>query len=158
MIMAIGGIVAPQIVCGLLTQVSQKTCIQIYGCLILVSLIGSALFFPMENNQKYHPAASEEGGSYAGGKENAGDHNLQADKPELEKSKWKQNPIVKMFILIKWSLIKDPHFILTILGSAYSFNALITFLFYLPLYGTSIGLSLDQGSSSCQKVLNQTYF
>ena len=41
--------------------VSNKASIQIFGCLILVSLIGSSLFFPMEQNQKYHLAASEEG-------------------------------------------------------------------------------------------------
>ena len=83
------------------------------------------------------------------------DHNFQPPEPEEQQnnSKWKQNPIVKMFILTKWSLVKDPHFILTVLGSAYSFNALLTFLFYLPLYATSIGLSLEgEESSSCQKV------
>ena len=41
--------------------VSNKASIQIFGCLILVSLIGSSLFFPMEQNKKYHLAASEEG-------------------------------------------------------------------------------------------------
>ena len=84
------------------------------------------------------------------------DHNFQPPESEEEQqnnSKWKKNPIVKMFLLTKWSLVKDPHFILTVLGSAYSFNALLTFLFYLPLYATSIGLSLEgEESSSCQKV------
>ena len=85
------------------------------------------------------------------------DHNFQppeqSEQQQQNNSKWKQNPIVKMFILTKWSLVKDPHFILTVLGSAYSFNALLTFLFYLPLYATSIGLSLEgEESSSCQKV------
>jgi hypothetical protein len=88
------------------------------------------------------------------------DHNFQPPESEEQQqnnSKWKQNPIVKMFILTKWSLVKDPHFILTVLGSAYSFNALLTFLFYLPLYATSIGLSLEgEESSSCQKVNFQT--
>ena len=45
----------------LVTFNSNKASIQIFGCLILVSLIGSSLFFPMEQNQKYHLAASEEG-------------------------------------------------------------------------------------------------
>jgi len=155
MIMAIGGIVAPQIVCGLLSHVSHKASIQIFGCLILVSLIGSSLFFPMEQNKKYHLAASEEEEGKSTNNKPTEDHNFQPPEPEEQhqnNSKWKKNPIVKMFLLTKWSLVKDPHFILTVLGSAYSFNALLTFLFYLPLYATSIGLSLEgEESSSCQK-------
>ena len=119
--------------------------IQIFGCFILVSLFGSALFFPVKEKQKYHLAANEEGKSVKPSEE-------ESEKNE-ENSKWKKNPIVKMFILTKWSLVKDPHFILTVLGSAYSFNALLTFLFYLPLYASTIDLSLEnEENSSCQKV------
>ena len=39
---------------------------------------------------------------------------------------WRQNPVVKMFTLIKWSLLKDGHFILLTLGSSYTFNAIVT--------------------------------
>ena len=111
-------------------------------------MVGSALFFPVEENQKYHLAANEEGKSVKPIEEES----EKSEKNE-ENSKWKKNPIVKMFILTKWSLVKDPHFILTVLGSAYSFNALLTFLFYLPLYASTIDLSLEnEENSSCQKV------
>ena len=131
--------------CNIFSIFSKKESIQIFGCLILVSLFGSALFFPVEEKQKYHLAANEEGKSVKPSEE-------ESEKNE-ENSKWKKNPIVKMFILTKWSLVKDPHFILTVLGSAYSFNALLTFLFYLPLYASTIDLSLEnEEDSSCRKV------
>ena len=114
--------------------------------MILVSLFGSALFFPVEEKQKYHLAANEEGKSVKPIEEES--------EKNKENSKWKKNPIVKMFILTKWSLVKDPHFILTVLGSAYSFNALLTFLFYLPLYASTLDLSLEnEENSSCRKVI-----
>ena len=56
----------------------------------------------------------------------------------IQQSKWKQNPIVKMFTLINWSLLKQPHFLLTAIGSSYSFNALFTFYLYLPLFADTL--------------------
>ncbi len=59
------------------------------------------------------------------------------------KKSWKENPIVLMFTLTKWKLLKSPHFLLTALGSSYSFNALINFYLLLPLHAGSKGLSVE---------------
>ena len=48
-----------------------------------------------------------------------------------------------MFTLIKWKLLKSPHFLLTALGSSYSFNAPLNFYLLLPLYAGSKGFSVE---------------
>jgi hypothetical protein len=48
-----------------------------------------------------------------------------------------------MFTLIQWSLLKNPYFLLTTLGSSYSFNALLNFYLLLPLHAQSKGCSVD---------------
>ena len=63
-----------------------------------------------------------------------------------------------MFTLIQWSLLKNPHFLLTTLGSSYSFNALLNFYLLLPLYAESKGCSVDdketfQGVAKLEKNL-----
>ena len=55
----------------------------------------------------------------------------------------KRNPIIQMFTLIQWSLLKNPHFLLTALGSSYSFNALLNFYLLLPLHAELKGCSVD---------------
>ena len=63
-----------------------------------------------------------------------------------------------MFTLIQWSLLKNPHFLLTTLGSSYSFNALLNFYLLLPQYAESKGCSVDdketfQGVAKLEKNL-----
>lgn len=119
MVMAIGGIVCPQLVRGLLIHFSTKVSIGIFASIVLIGLLGSATF------KKAKPIVLNE----------------EEAASALDNQ---QNPIVKMFYMIEWNLIKDPHFILTVLGSSYSFNALFSFFLYLPLHATAIGLSLNQ--------------
>ena len=127
MVMAIGGIVAPQIARLLLSYCSTQASILIYGGQILGGIIGSLMFTPVIDSGDKKEAEQSLKGS----------ENLK---------NWQNNPIAKMIILIKWSLLKDPHFLLTILGSSYSVNALFNFLLYLPLYSGSVGMTLSQKS------------
>jgi hypothetical protein len=48
-----------------------------------------------------------------------------------------------MFSLIQWSLLKSLYFLLTALGSSYSFNALLNFYLLLPLHAESRGCSVE---------------
>jgi hypothetical protein len=73
-------------------------------------------------------------------------------KKTIVKKSWKENPIVLMFTLTKWSLLKSPHFLLTALGSSYSFNAILNFYLLLPLHAGSKGFSVED------KVHFKTYF
>ena len=130
MVMAVGGILAPQIVRGLLLHFSHQTSIIAFGALISSGLLGSALFFPVAKNTDQVEAET----------------NLKPCGDSTE-SKWKQNPIVKVFMLINWSLLKNGHFLLTILGSSYTFNALLSFYLYLPLHAKANNLILNQKSA-----------
>jgi hypothetical protein len=69
--------------------------------------------------------------------------NKTSTHTKIRKKSWKENPIVLMFTLTKWKLLKNPHFLLTALGSSYSFNALINFYLLLPLHAGSKGLSVE---------------
>ena len=84
-------------------------------------------------------------------KQNSNDEGIDLGKPMMAKRiqpKWKQrilqNSIVKMFILINWNLLKNGRFILTALGSSYSFNALLSFYLYLPLFADSKQCSIGE--------------
>ena len=80
-------------------------------------------------------------------KQNFDEEGIDLEKPMMAKRiqpKWKENSIVKMFILINWNLLKNRRFILTALGSSYSFNALLSFYLYLPLFADSKQCSIDQ--------------
>ena len=57
-----------------------------------------------------------------------------------------ENPIVKMFTLIQWSLMKQPYFLITMIGSAFSFTALLNYFLLLPLLCKEVGLSEDKTS------------
>lgn len=55
-----------------------------------------------------------------------------------------KNPFVQIFTRIRWSLLKDPLFVVTALGSAYSFNALINFYLLLPLHADLYNCTIDE--------------
>jgi hypothetical protein len=55
-----------------------------------------------------------------------------------------QSPYIQIFTRIKWSLLKDPLFLITALGSAYSFNALLNFYLLLPLHANSYNFTVDE--------------
>jgi hypothetical protein len=57
-----------------------------------------------------------------------------------------ENPLVKMFTLIQWSLMKQPYFVITMIGSSYSFTALLNYFLLLPLLCKEVGLSEDKTS------------
>ena len=57
-----------------------------------------------------------------------------------------ENPLVKIFTLIQWSLMKQPYFLLTMIGSSYSFTALLNYFLLLPLLCKEVGLSEDKTS------------
>ena len=57
-----------------------------------------------------------------------------------------ENPLVKMFTLIQWSLMKQPYFVMTMIGSSFSFTALLNYFLLLPLLCKEVGLSEDKTS------------
>lgn len=142
MVMAIAGIAAPQLAYALLNSFSHQVSIIIVGVIILSGLAGSAFFYQPPSASAIVETSKEIS-------EN-GEHHLNKPFVTTKESRWKENPIVKMFTLINWNLLKRPHFILTVLGSSYSFNALLSFFLYLPLYAESIHCTIDQKvRSSC---------
>ena len=197
MIMAIGGIIAPQIISGLLTNCSSQQSILIVGGILTSGLLGSAVFYPVEPRPKSEEedclqeteilkpetavskpetivlkleteaskpeiVASKPETAVSKPEIVASKAEIVASKPETVVSKpeteisklevkasketgcWKKNPLMEMILLINWNLVKDKHFILTVLGSSYSFNALLSFFLYLPLYAGSKGLTTSQ--------------
>ena len=52
-----------------------------------------------------------------------------------------QSPIVQMFTLIQWSLMKQPYYVITMIGSSYSFTALLNYFLLLPLLSGCFDLS-----------------
>ena len=190
MIMAIGGIIAPQIISGLLTNCSSQQSILIVGGILTSGLLGSAVFYPVEPRPKSEEedflqeteilkpetlvlkleteaskpemVVSKPETVLSKPETVASKAEIVASKPETVVSKpeteisklevkasketgcWKKNPLMEMILLINWNLVKDKHFILTVLGSSYSFNALLSFFLYLPLYAGSKGLTTSQ--------------
>ena len=176
MIMAIGGIIAPQIISGLLTTCSSQQSILIVGGILTSGLLGSAVFYPVEPRPKSEEedclqeteilkpetAVSKPETLVLKLETEASKPEMVVSKPETVVSKpeteisklevkasketgcWKKNPLMEMILLINWNLVKDKHFILTVLGSSYSFNALLSFFLYLPLYAGSKGLTTSQ--------------
>ena len=57
-----------------------------------------------------------------------------------------KNPIVKMFTLIQWSLMKSPYFLITMIGSSCSFSAILNYFLLLPLLCKEFGLLEDKTS------------
>ncbi len=186
MMMALSGIVSPQIVRGLLNGLTDEVSILVYGGIILSGLVGSLLLFPHDTHEDVttaaegvdevdvaHPRFNREQHSLRLEKQLSGhgphgnlqngrvskardsldegtqtllakQNNLNAQEAKDDKSSWKHNSLVRMFTLIKWSLLKSPYFLVTVLGSSYSFNALLSFFLYLPLHAESIGCSTSQ--------------
>ena len=140
MIMALSGILAPQVVKGLLSSFSDQVSINIVGAILFSGLLGSAFFYPakVEEDSNTKTEGSNEAHETM---INNGDANTNESKKQ---SIWKKNPIVKMFLLINWKLLKSPHFILTALGSSYSFNALLSFYVFLPLFAESYNYTITQ--------------
>ena len=140
MIMALSGILAPQVVKGLLNSFSDQVSINIVGAILFSGLLGSAFFYPakVEEDSNKKPEGSNEAHETM---INNGNANQNESKKQ---SIWKKNPIVKMFLLINWKLLKSPHFILTALGSSYSFNALLSFYVFLPLFAESYNYTITQ--------------
>ena len=140
MIMALSGILAPQVVKGLLSSFSDQVSINIVGAILFSGLLGSAFFYPAK--------VKEDSNTKTEGSNEAHEtmiNNGNANQNESKKqSMWKKNPIVKMFLLINWKLLKSPHFILTALGSSYSFNALLSFYVFLPLFAESYNYTITQ--------------
>ena len=140
MIMALSGILAPQVVKGLLSSFSDQVSINIVGAILFSGLLGSAFFYPAK--------VKEDSNTKTEGSNEAHEtmiNNGNANQNESKKqSIWKKNPIVKMFLLINWKLLKSPHFILTALGSSYSFNALLSFYVFLPLFAESYNYTITQ--------------
>ena len=140
MIMALSGILAPQVVKGLLNSFSDQVSINIVGAILFSGLLGSAFFYPVK--------VEEDSNTKTEGPNEAHEtmiNNGNANQNESKKqSIWKKNPIVKMFLLINWKLLKSPHFILTALGSSYSFNALLSFYVFLPLFAESYNYTITQ--------------
>ena len=58
----------------------------------------------------------------------------------------RKNPVVQMFTLIQWSLMRRPYFLITMIGSSYSFTALLNYFLLLPLLCKEVGLSENQTS------------
>lgn len=153
MIMAISGIISPQIVNGLLHKFSAKNTVIIYGCIMLLGLGGAFLFTPVAEAA---PSDSDEVDAVHSRFNHSKHsqrvkHQLSCNGTATEDKKrtinrLKNNPLVQMFTLIKWSLLKSPRFLLTVLGSSYSFNCLLTFYLFLPLYADSRGCTTDQKS------------
>ena len=156
MIMALSGILAPQVVKGLLSSFSDQVSINIVGAILFSGLLGSAFFYPakVEEDSNTKTEGSNEAHETM---INNGDANTNESKKQ---SIWKKNPIVKMFLLINWKLLKSPHFILTALGSSYSFNALLSFYVFLPLFAESYNYTITQKVSQIKmgkKKKNQTF-
>jgi MFS family permease len=176
MVMAVAGIVSPQIVQLLSRAFTYNVSILIYAVQFLVGLIGSALFFPVDNIKVVTAPQEDAGGvdevDAVHSRFDQSRHSqkvkreLQASvetadttgKPLIKSNDdpagksgrgWRRNPCVLMFTLINWSLAKRPHFILTVLGSSYSFNALMSFFLFLPLYAESIHCSTYQKVRMC---------
>lgn len=140
MIMALSGILAPQVVKGLLNNFSDQVSINIVGGILFTGLLGSAFFYPakIEDDSNTKTEGSNEAHETML-------KNGNANQNESKKqSMWKKNPIVKMFLLINWKLLKSPHFVLTALGSSYSFNALLSFYVFLPLFAESYNYTISQ--------------
>ena len=57
-----------------------------------------------------------------------------------------KNPIVKMFTLIQWTLMRSPYFLITMIGSSFSFSAILNYFLLLPLLCKEFGLSEDKTS------------
>ena len=57
-----------------------------------------------------------------------------------------KNPIVKMFTLIQWTLMRSPYFLMTMIGSSFSFSAILNYFLLLPLLCKEFGLSEDKTS------------
>ena len=163
MIMALSGILAPQVVKGLLSSFSDQVSINIVGAILFSGLLGSAFFYPakVEEDSNTKTEGSNEAHETM---INNGDANTNESKKQ---SIWKKNPIVKMFLLINWKLLKSPHFILTALGSSYSFNALLSFYVFLPLFAESYNYTITQKVSQIKMgkkkkriklLLSPTYF
>ena len=147
MIMALSGILAPQVVKGLLNSFSDQVSINIVGAILFSGLLGSAFFYPakVEEDSNKKPEGSNEAHETM---INNGNANQNESKKQ---SIWKRNPIIKMFLLINWKLLKSPHFILTALGSSYSFNALLSFYVFLPLFAESYHYTITQKVSQLKQ-------
>ena len=174
MVMAISGMVNLHMVKGFLSFFDVVTSIQLYGAYIILGLLGSAFFYEPEINEEFKKKSSnnakilvknEEGMDEMDTTKNIISENSvintsvdnqqtnnNAKKVVIHESKWKQNAIVKMFTLINWSLLKQPHFLLTAIGSSYSFNALFTFYLYLPLFADTLPCCKEY------KVKKNTYY
>ena len=164
MVMALSGMVNLHMVRGFLSFFDVVTSIQLYGAFIILGLLGSALFYEPEINEEFKKKSSNINANNLVNNKNEGEEDKIMDLENnakntnniisensvdhqqinnnhskiIQQSKWKQNPIVKMFTLINWSLLKQPHFLLTAIGSSYSFNALFTFYLYLPLFADTL--------------------
>ena len=57
-----------------------------------------------------------------------------------------KNPIVKMFTLIQWTLMRSPYFLMTMIGSSFSFSAILNYFLLLPLLCKEFGRSEDKTS------------
>ena len=151
MVMAISGMVNLHMVKGFLSRFNVETSIQLYGGFIILGLLGSAFFYEPAINEEFKKKSNHNNAEEGMDENNTTKNNtniiisensvintVEQTKPKKVQSKWKQNPIVKMFTLINWSLLKQPHFLLTAIGSSYSFNALFTFYLYLPLFADTL--------------------
>ncbi len=150
MIMALSGIVCPQIVRGLLSSLSAKVSILIYAGILFSGLLGSFCFSSAphdledEDLEEAKAAVHDVDAVHPPfDRDQHSDHGDKSVEPKTT-SGWRKNPIVQMFTLINWSLLKRPYFLVTVLGSAYSFNGLLSFFLYLPLYAASIDCTTDQ--------------
>ena len=79
--------------------------------------------------------------------------NIRPNKTQLETASiekiencFTKNPVVKMFTLIEWSLMKSPYFLITMVGSSCSFSAILNYFLLLPLLCKEFGLSEDKTS------------
>ena len=49
-----------------------------------------------------------------------------------------------MFTLTKWSLLKDPLFVLTMVGTSIGFTAMMNFFMLLPVHAEANGIQLNK--------------
>ena len=54
------------------------------------------------------------------------------------------NPVVQMFTLTRWSLLKDQRFLLTMLGTSIAFTAMMNFFMFLPVHAKAHGIAMDK--------------
>ena len=147
MIMALAGIVLPMAVAAAKERFPYRYCIVAYGVFILIGLFGAAFFKPVEESAKNNSDTVDGVHARLSVRGNVNREEIMFEESQsfsTEDQLSDKKKLSDAIFLIRWSLLKQWHFWLLIIGSAFGFTLVLNFYILMPLYTESIGLDLAQ--------------